>query len=251
MVLVFDIGNTFIKTGIFDREELIQTDRRASAVPFKSDFQKHSIDGCIISSVAPKVTQSVKKVIQNDFGITPLIISKDWPFSFRIDYETPETLGIDRLCGVEGALFFNKRENPASDYTITIDFGTATTINIVNRSGAFEGGLIAPGVTMMSAMLNKNTSQLPNVGLDEYKGIIGKSTNSAIASGVLNATVSLIEKTVCYLNLKTDGGGLCIYITGGNAPNLLPHLNFEYKYEPLLILYGAYSLFSKSIAKKV
>jgi len=249
MILTLDIGNTFIKTGVFKGSTPVFT-VKAEPDHFPSlSFKDYQITGCAISSVVPSSTSTIIEIIKDKFGITPFLITSNSKFNLSVEYSTPGTLGIDRLCGAEGAfrilsdtgINLNKNE-----VIITIDFGTATTINLVKHPSVFAGGIISPGIRMMFDALNKNTSQLPDVNFDEYKNIIGDSTNSSIASGVLNATAGLIERTRTFLleNLKAEK--VYTYITGGNAPAIMPHLNFEFTYEPNLVLHGINSVYLKN-----
>jgi type III pantothenate kinase len=247
MNLALDIGNTFIKAGIFDNGELVYT-TKIKTNDFSPGFINNKlISGCAISSVVPSVANKVKDIIKADFNITPYLISHKSKFSLKIDYKTPETLGIDRLCGTEGAfrLFISKGNSlEVNNAIISIDFGTATTINIIHHPNIFTGGIIAPGIRMMLETLNKNTSQLPEVNLNGYEGLIGKSTNSAIASGVINSTTGLIEQTKKFLLESLNAKNVYTYITGGNAGSIIPHLNFKFEYEPDLVLKGVNSVFT-------
>lgn len=244
MILVLDIGNSFIKTGIFNRDELVFT-KKVKTDSFSVDlFNDYSIDKCAISSVVPSATVYVKEMIGEKLHIIPSILTSKSKFSLKIDYSTPDTLGIDRICGAEGALklFMEKYKTFESGKAIfSIDFGTATTINLIKHPGVFTGGIIAPGIRMMFEALNKNTSQLPDVDFSEYKKISGDSTASAIASGVLNSALGLIERTRYSLTGEIQAENIYTYITGGNAGSILPYLNFNYEYVPHLVLYGIYS----------
>ncbi len=154
-----------------------------------------------------------------------------------------DTLGIDRLCSAEGAFFLFKQSNnfinySDKDFIITIDFGTATTINFVQHPGVFLGGIIAPGIKTMFNSLQKNTAQLPEVGINNFESFIGTDTKQSIASGVLNSTLGLMEKTINYLKNEYHGENIFIYATGGNAKDILSHINFRYKFEESLVLLG-------------
>jgi type III pantothenate kinase len=127
-------------------------------------------------------------------------------------------------------------------YILTIDFGTATTINIVKYPNIFAGGLIAPGINTMFKSLTTQTSQLPDLTIDNYKVLIGDDTHSSIASGVINSTVGVIEKVASYINNLDDCSNLIIYATGGMADKLQKFLSNKIIYDEFLVLRGIRSL---------
>jgi type III pantothenate kinase len=161
----------------------------------------------------------------------------------KIDYKTPETLGMDRICSAEGAFNLYGKNLIAGTFLLTIDFGTATTINIVKYPNIFAGGLIAPGINTMFKSLTTQTSQLPELTIDNYNFIIGDDTHSSIASGVINSAVGLIEKVVSYLNNLDDCSNLIIYTTGGMADTLQKFLPKKIIYDEFLVLRGIRSLY--------
>lgn len=248
MILVLDIGNTFIKTGIFDGDKLLFSEKMdAKSFPSES-LKNYPIELCAISSVVPSVTKTITAILKDQFHIDPYIISNSSDFEIKIEYDTPGTLGIDRVCGAEGAyklLKSNNKHLEPEDVIVTIDFGTATTINLIRYPNIFTGGIIAPGIKMMFEALSRNTSQLPEVNFDEYKSIIGSSTGSAIASGVFNSTTGLIENTRAFLTGKLNSKNIFTYITGGNAELIIPRLDFKFTHEPNLVLYGIHSVLQR------
>lgn len=247
MVLVLDIGNSFIKSAVFEKGRLIYSVKSLHGSFPAEEIKKFHINGCAITSVVPSATKSAISLIENDFGISPCIITNNSQFSLKIDYTTPETLGIDRLCGAEGAFIMLRDKGIQlleNDNLLTIDFGTATTLNLVKFPNLFKGGIIAPGIKMMFESLNRNTSQLPNVSFEDYKEIVGDSTNSSIASGVINSTCGLINRMREFLTAENKSGNIYTFITGGNAEAIKPFLGFDYYFEPNLILYGSLSVFN-------
>jgi len=247
MLLAIDIGNSSIKTAIFDKDKLVQHFRETDLSKFSSIIKNHSFNNVSICSVVPELTEKVSARIKDEFSITPFILTKDIQFKLDINYKTPETLGIDRLCSAEGAFHLFKNSDKFKNYNkdiyiLTIDFGTATTINIIEYPGKFIGGLIAPGLEMMFDSLNKKTAQLPDVNISHFNSIIGIDTNSSIASGVVTSVTGMIEKTINYLKKEKAASDIFIYITGGNSKNIIPYLNFEYIYEDALVLYGVKAL---------
>jgi len=240
MLLTCDIGNTNIKSGLFINDHLTEFNIFSSVEDFISYTKNKLIRKLAVSSVVPAKINAVKALLQDDVGITEVTTSS--PFNLQINYESPGTLGIDRLCSCEGAFYLFKKSTRYKNYNektllTTIDFGTATTINIVKYPGVFEGGIIAPGIKLMSHSLNNGTAQLPAIGAGDYNNLIGRNTKQSIASGIINSTVGMIDRTIKSLR-ETGAENINIYITGGNAEILFPYFNFEYIYEKALVLYG-------------
>jgi len=247
MVLACDIGNSRIKAGIFTNNILAEV-FVCNSVPILIDMiQSHHIREVAISSVVPANTKDLQDTLEK-LDIFPFIITKDSDFNLCIDYNTQETLGMDRICSAEGAYFLNnqKRVLRRHHLLVTIDFGTATTFNVVTYPGVFAGGIIAPGIDMMFRSLNKETAQLPLVFQNDFNGLIGKSTRESIASGVLNSAAGLIDRTLRIINEEFKPEKVHIYITGGNFESIKPFLDYKYMYKEALVLYGINAIFNKS-----
>jgi type III pantothenate kinase len=251
MFLAFDIGNTNIKTGLFLEDKLSEFNSFPNYSSLLNYLKNIKFDKAAISSVVPKMEEKLIKDLFSLKKIEPFVITKSVKFSLKIIYDSIDTLGIDRICGVEGAFsLFNKSEETenynSETYILSIDFGTATTVNIIRFPGEFIGGIIAPGLNMMFEGLNKNTSQLPNVDLSSYKNLIGTDTKSSIASGVLNSTIGLIEKVIKFLKSEKGEVKIYIFVTGGNAETIMNYLPFKFKYEKGLVLAGIKSIYNKN-----
>lgn len=243
MLLALDIGNTNIKSALFKGNTLIEFSVYSDSDDFKKYIETISFTNVLVSSV----NQASERRILDQFhhkNIPIFRASIQNKFNFDIAYETPETLGIDRICSAVGAFSIALRDKLLANnqYLVTIDFGTATTINIVSPDRKFLGGSIAPGITTMLKSLNEKTAQLPLPGLNSYKGIIGTSTNSSILSGVISATVGLIKETKSYLETKSKVLPL-IFATGGNAKLVLPYLNFKIILDEALVLKGLKTIY--------
>jgi type III pantothenate kinase len=248
MLLACDIGNTNIKSGLFSEDKLIETKLLDNQESFSAYLLKKPVDKIAISSVVPKLTKDIIDVSKSLGGPLPFIITKDVKFNLKINYSSPETLGIDRICSAEGSFSLYKNSGDYKNYNnntyvLSIDLGTATTINIVKYPGEFTGGIIAPGLSMMFESLNSRTAQLPNVSERSYENFIGRNTSSCIASGVINSSVGLIKSTIDYLKSGMNAEELKIYVTGGNAEKLLPYFNFNYIFVPELVLLGVKTIY--------
>ncbi len=255
MLLVCDIGNSRIKIGFFKNNKISGIKIFYNIEALIKYISNKKIDKAAVSSVVPGKLKYFIKLFNSNFKYRPAIINKNSKFNLKIEYETPNTLGIDRICSAEGAFYLYKIKNDPVNYNknifiVSIDFGTATTINIIKYDRIFTGGLIAPGIGMMFKSLKNNTAQLPEVKLLNYKKLIGNSTKSSIASGVINSTLGMIYQTTDHLRQKNNKSKIIIYITGGNAKNLFPYFNFNYIFEEGLVLYGIKAVYENAMKQK-
>ncbi len=251
MLLACDIGNTNIKTGVFENEKLSSFNSFNTYRNFIENIKNINFSDIAISSVVPTITEKLKKDLSNFSPGKPFIIDKSANFNLKIKYDSPDTLGIDRVCSAEGAFYIYKNSTEFKDYNLntfilSIDFGTATTINFVRFPGEFVGGIIAPGIKTMFNSLNTNTAQLPDIDESFYKELIGSDTKSSIASGIVNSVTGLIEKSISQLKTIYSAKKIKIYITGGNAEKILPYLTFDYQLEKALVLKGIKAVYYKN-----
>lgn len=214
--LACDIGNSFTKIGLYEGNNLILKNEVRNDEMSIKDFGNIGFDNLAVSSVVPEITEKIKKIFEENFGRSPLLINRHLKLDFGIAYDTPETLGIDRICGTAGVFsLMESGKIPRNDKTIFSDFGTATTINLIENH-SFAGGVILPGIKTMIFSLNRGTAQLPEISESDYVSIIGKSTKSSIASGVFNSTGAIIENIYSHVFGNQDNSAPMI-ITGGNA----------------------------------
>jgi type III pantothenate kinase len=239
MLLTLDIGNTNIKSAKFEDDRLIEFIVHSDAGKVVDYIRKTNFNKAAICSVNP----SIEKILIDYLSAKDISLFRaniQNKFNLKIKYQTPETLGMDRVCSAVGALEIATKEKLLSknQYLITIDFGTATTINIVSPSQEFIGGLIAPGISTMLKSLNEKTAQLPLPDPNNYKGLVGNSTSTSIISGVINATIGMISETINHLSSASDQNMPIIFATGGNVSYVLPHLRYKVFFEEALVLKG-------------
>ena len=239
MLLTIDIGNTNIKSALFDDDELNEFKIHSDVESTINYLKSKTFSEAAFCSVDPKKEKILfDEISKRKISIFGAKIHST--LNLKIKYKTPDTLGIDRICSAVGAYYFVMKENIElkDQYILTIDFGTATTINIVSHEGNFIGGLIAPGIKTMMKSLTENTAQLPIPELNSYDGLIGNSTNSSILSGVFTATIGLINETVNGLKEMSKGTEPIIFATGGNAELIIPYLNHKIYHVEALVLKG-------------
>lgn len=252
MLYTCDIGNTNIKVATFDADAISGHYNFSDIGKLFEFLIKNRPSQLALSSVVPALEKEISQFIKSNFNFSPFIINHKLKFNLLIEYRPIENLGIDRICSAEGALFLFKNSNDYKNYSlknviVTIDLGTATTINVIKYPQIFSGGLIAPGVKMMFNSLSKDTALLPSVSESDYNEIIAQDTKSSLASGVINSTIGLIERTLTRVQKIYSAEQLKIFITGGNAKNILPQIDFEFQFEKDLVLWGIKSIYDTNI----
>ena len=210
MNIIIDSGNTQVKIGLFDKRQLVATHHTKN---FDQTFlgqiaSQYHIRRAIVASVS-QPSESIKDLLASS-GISTLVATPALSFPFIIEYKTPQTLGIDRLAAVAGATAIFPNEN-----LLIIDAGTAITYEIVTEHNKYLGGNIAPGMQMRFKALNHYTSKLPLCTPDQMDGWIGKTTQEAISSGVVQGMINEMEG---YGHLmQQQFSNFKVIITGGDA----------------------------------
>ena len=192
MLLAIDIGNTFTKFGVYENDSLIcrfnfPTVRTHHAADLFNPQLNQPIRAVIISSVVPELSESYRKFAENYFSVEPIFVDNSIDFGLKINYYPPENLGIDRLIAAFAAV--EKYTSPV----IVGDFGTATTIDVVNSKNEFLGGIITPGMRTMSESLFLKTSKLPQIEIEKPASVIGNSTAKAIQAGIYFGYIGLVD----------------------------------------------------------
>lgn len=246
MLLTADIGNTSITLGLFDEDALVEEYRLASdkdlpleeyEVLLKTLFKDFSIDGCIIGSVVEELNKKFKTAVDNVFKIDAIMLSCDINTGVKIALEFPEEAGADRIANAVGAYVLYNRP------TIVVDFGTATSFDIINEKGEFIGGVIAPGVSLQMKVLNKFTSKLPRIDVAISSKAIGNNTSEAILSGVIRGAACMVDGLVEQCE-KELGKKATIVATGGYSGLISSYMKRPFDFiNPTLTLEGLRHLY--------
>ncbi len=259
MLLTFDIGNTNITIGLFDGEKLTRKWRLPSSTKKSDDdyaidiielfltdkVDAHEISGCVIGSVVPTLTnrinEAVKKFLPAEVAKKIVIIGDEKThLDIDIKIKNKNEVGHDRI--INAIAGFSK----FGGNLIIIDFGTATTFDIVGKSGEYLGGVIAPGINLSLKALHDMTAQLPKISVKPQKNVIGKSTIEAMNSGVYFGYISLIEGMIQKIEKELETKTTRI-ITGGLAEIFKDALkNSVEHYEPDLTLEGLRIIYQNS-----
>lgn len=250
MILGFDIGNTHIVSGIFDSKgevllsfrvssnENLTEDEFFSYLKNITEFNKvklEHIEGIIISSVVPNLTNILYYLSKKYFSIEPLIISSKLKLPISFDIDNPNELGADRLCNVVEAV-----KRYPNDDLIIIDFGTATTFDIM-QNNTYIGGYILPGINLSIKALFSNTAKLPNVRFEKPDFLIGKNTMDQINSGIYYGSIGQIEYFIKLILQELKNAK--VICTGGLAEIFTKEISAIDEYLSSLTLKGLYTIY--------
>ncbi len=242
MILLCDIGNSVTKLAIggLDKPEIIESIKTGDIESLKLPSEKFK--AFAITSVVPHATEKLINVLKDKSEVLPYLVSHNSRLNISLEYETPETLGIDRICNSVAAVEHFHKNIPSSvnknTAIVTADFGTATTVNVILSHSRFIGGMILPGIEMLLNTLHSNTAQLPEVKAIELITDVGKSTRQSIASGVANATLGSLLNLEATLKRKYSIEKTYWYLGGGKLGQIKEFINFDYFEIPCLTLRG-------------
>ena len=246
MLLTADIGNTSITLGLFDGDALVEEFRLASdkdlsqeeyEVLLKTLCKPFKIDGCIVASVVDELSKKFQSSVNNVFKIKSILLNSDCKTGVKIALDNPKEAGADRIANACGALMLYNRP------CIVVDFGTATSFDIVNEKGEFVGGIITAGLNLQMKVLNKFTSKLPKIDVAVSNKAIGNNTSDAILSGVIRGSACMIDGLVeqCEKELGQNGQPVkaTLIATGGYSGLISTYLKHPFDFiNPTLTLEG-------------
>ena len=230
MNLIIDIGNTSTKLAVFKGSKKISVSRinDLSCVEFEKKLSDKRIRKVIVSSVK-KLPHFITDLLVSHIPFVHILSYKS-KLPFTIEYETPESLGADRIAGVAGAYNLFPAEN-----ILIIDAGTAITYDFL-KGTVYKGGNISPGIEMRFKALHKFTSRLPLLSVRENYTFPGLNTNDAILAGVLNGSIYEINEYIRTFEKKHKN---CkIILTGGDSGYLNDKLTHQVTYMPEIVIDG-------------
>lgn len=257
MVLVVDVGNTNTVVGVYKDDDLIckfrlqsipdkTTDEYASlliSLLNRNNVELKELKGSIISSVVPSLQYTFERVITKYLKLNVIKVNSEIEIGMKLEVDNPFEVGTDRITNAVAGI--EKYGAPC----IIIDFGTATTFDIVNSAGNYIGGIISPGIMLASKMLRLNTAQLPEVGIVKPKSVVGTNTITNIQSGIYYGYLEMINgllKRVINEKFINDEKQPKIIVTGGLGSNMSNDMELESSYEPNLTLDGLKILYHKN-----
>lgn len=254
MILAVDIGNSNIVLGGIQGDN-IAFEARLRTEPTKTSdeycidvkiildvygFKREDVEGAIISSVVPQVLNSIKTAIKKLTGKTALVVGPGLKTGLNIRVENPSQTGADLVVGSVAAL----REHKPP--LIVVDMGTATTISVLDDSGALIGGCICPGVKISLDALTERTALLPGLQLDQPRKAIGRNTIDCMRSGIMMGNACMLDGMVQRMEEEL-GQKATVVITGGIAKFVAPMCRTPMVYDKDLLLKGLAFLYRENV----
>ena len=253
MIIAVDIGNTNIVVGGIEADHVLFTERLSTrtdkteleyAIDFKLIFELHSIsraqvDGSIISSVVPPLSNIVKTALTKLIPKEPLIVGPGVKTGLSIRIDNPTQLGSDLVVTAVAAI----AAYPVP--SIIIDMGTATTISVVDDKKHYIGGMIMPGVQISLDALTSRASQLSGISIEEPKKIIGKNTVDCMKSGILYGNAAALDGIIDRIEEEL-GQKVTVIATGGMSRKIIPHCKRKMILDGDLLLKGLQIIYDKN-----
>ncbi len=253
MILAVDIGNTNIVVGFLDKTNIIAqgrigTDKKKTDMDYliliKLMLQVYkvsleNIEGSILSSVVPEITQEVSHALELLLNKKPFVIGSGIKTGLNIKIDNPKSLGADRVC--DAVCVIEEYNTPA----IIVDMGTATTLSVIDGNRNHIGGMIIPGMKTSLDSLSVHASQLPFISLEAPKNLIGKNTVECMQSGIIYGNTCMIDGLIDRIKeeFKED---IMVIVTGGLGKLIIPYSKHKMVYDPNLLLKGLYYIYKKN-----
>lgn len=226
MVLVIDVGNTNIKYGVYEKGELVASFRVATTQTYTSDelgvvlinllkqrnIKIENIEGIIISSVVPSLNYTMIHTCKDYLKKDALLVGPGIKTGLNIRVDNPREVGADRIVNCISAY---KKYGESDSVKIVIDFGTATTFNVVTENCEFTGGAISPGIKSSLESLVNSTAKLPRIELSSPGTAIGKNTITNMQAGVIYGFAGLVDFIVRKMKEELKGKKTKVIATGG------------------------------------
>jgi type III pantothenate kinase len=249
MLLAIDIGNTNIVLGVFDAARLVASwrlltlrERTADEVGLMTmglfahhRLETQRIDAVVIGSVVPVLTPILRAMSSSYFGREPFVVDPVANAGMPILYERPAEVGADRIANSVAA--YEQYGRRLGLPLIVADLGTATTFDAVTAKGEYLGGVICPGPQIAADALFQRAARLPRVDVRKPPHVVGRTTISAIESGLFYGYLGMVEGLVKRMIAELGGRATCI-ATGGLAPLILPETDLFDAHEPDITLHG-------------
>lgn len=250
MILTVDVGNSNIVLGGVEGDNIafearLRTDSTKTSdeycVDLKMLLEVHkvavdTVEGAIIASVVPQVLNSMQTAIKKLTGKTSLVVGPGLKTGLNIKIENPSQTGADLVVGSVAAL---REHKPPM---IIVDMGTATTMVVLDETGALIGGAISPGVKISMDALTERTALLPGLQLDQPKRAIGRNTIDCMRSGIMMGTACMLDGMISRMEAEL-GQPATVVVTGGIARFVIPMCSKPMIYDKDLIVKGLAALY--------
>lgn len=240
MILLLDIGNTNTHVGLADFHGVAKLGHLRTKSWFSQSFPlplrrfvgRHRLHGAALCSVVPRATPLVRRAVARLWDLACVEVGPATIPEIGIDYPRPKTIGPDRLANAVAA------HHRFGAPVVAIDFGTAVTFDVVDRSANFIGGIIAPGLAALTDYLHEKTALLPRIQLREIERTVGKSTTEAMLVGVIHGYRGLVRELIGRLRKELKADRLPVVATGGDGEFMASQLPEITAVDPRLTLEG-------------
>ena len=253
MILTMDVGNTNIKTALFEGREMRKYWRISTSKTYTSDeygillsglfthegVSRSDVEGIMISSVVPTINFTLEHMCKNYFGKAPMMVAPGIKTGINLKCENPRELGSDRIANAVAA--YEEYGGPC----IYIDFGTATTFGVLDAKGTFLGGCICPGLKLASEALVRDTAKLPRFELVKPDKVIGKTTVSNLQSGLIYGHIGQVDYLIKQMKRELNEPNAFVVATGGMAVLVAEDARID-KLDGLLTLKGLRLLYERN-----
>lgn len=257
MILVIDIGNTNITLGIFDKEELVTSFRMTTKIPRTSDeygimisdmlrtrsVEPSDIEAVVLASVVPGIMHSFKNGILKYVKKTPFEIGAGTKTGIKIATANPKETGTDRV--VDAVAAYELYGGPL----IVIDFGTATTYDLITADGSFVAGVTCPGIRISADALWNQTAKLPEIEIKKPASILAKDTITSMQAGLIFGCIGQTEYIVKKMIEESGIPDMKIIATGGLGKIIAESTDVIQIYDPFLTLKGLKIIYNKAKGK--
>lgn len=254
MILVVDVGNTNINFGVYDGEKMLVMFKLTSVTNRTSDefgfsirdllrlnnIDSKEIDGAIIASVVPNVMHSLTTAINRYIGCKPLIVGPGIKTGIRIATENPKEMGADRI--VDAVAAYDKYGGPV----LIIDFGTATTYDLVTEDGSLVVGITAPGIRISAKALWQDTAKLPEIEIKKPASILTVETVSSMQAGLVYGQIGQTEYIIEKVKEESGLKNLRVIATGGLGSIISDETDKIEIYDKFLTLDGLRMVYEKN-----
>jgi len=240
MLLLIDIGNTHTHLGLAEGQRVVRHTNiatqawgnRAAPPSLRRFVGRRELHGAALCSVVPSRTPIVRQAVSKIWGVHCLELTSQNASGIRIEYPNPKTIGPDRLANAVAA------RHHFGAPVVVVDFGTAVTFDVVNRSGNYVGGIIAPGLASLTEYLHEKTALLPRIKIREVRRAVGKSTEEAMLIGIVHGYRGLVRELLKGLKVELRSPRLPVVATGGYGKLMAKWVPEITQINPLLTLEG-------------
>ncbi|MDO5292798.1 MAG: type III pantothenate kinase [bacterium] len=254
MVLVIDIGNTNITCGIFEGDEIKTTFRLTTKLQRTSDeygvficellrtnhIEIEDIEAVLISSVVPNINYSFQNGIIKYIGKKPLLVGAGTKTGIKIQIANPKEAGPDRIVDAVGAYYLY------GGPILVIDFGTATTYDLITEDGAFTAGVTSPGIRISANALWHDTASLPEIEIKKPSSILAKDTITSMQAGLVYGYMGQTEYIIRKMKEESGLSNLKVVATGGLGKMISEEVEEIDIYDPMLTLKGLNIIYKKN-----